>query len=86
MSSPTGVVAAVADPPVPNQVTRISPPSTDVKARDNFNRGIMATVLVAAAAICFWTKHSVAGYILGGLGLVLIISLVTKKSDVGQCP
>jgi hypothetical protein len=86
MNTPTGAAAAIADPPIPNRTTRITPPSAAVKARDNFNLGLMAAILIAVAAVCFWTNHSVAAYIFGGLGLVLIISLFTKKSDIGQCP
>jgi hypothetical protein len=48
--------------------------------------GILAVVVFVVAAIFFWTKHPVPAYILGGLGLVFIISMFTKKSDVGQCP
>lgn len=86
MNTPPGAAAAIADPPIPNRITRITPPSAAVKARDNFNLGVMAAILIAVAPVCFWTKHSVAAYIFGGLGLVLIISLFTKKSDIGQCP
>src|SRR5229473_3301462 len=84
MNTPTGV--APADAGVPNRTTRIAPPSAAVKAKDNFNLSIMAAVLIAASALCFYTQHSVAGYILGGLSLVLLSSLFAKKSDVGQCP
>jgi len=47
---------------------------------------ILATVFIAAGAVCFWMKHSVAGYILGGLGIVFLLSIFSKKTDVGQCP
>ena len=84
MNTPTAV--APADAGVPNRTTRIAPPSAEVKAKDNLNLCIIAAVLIAAAALCFYTKHSVGGYVLGGLSLVLFVSLFTKKSDVGQCP
>ena len=84
MNTPTGV--APADSGVPNRTTRIAPPSAEVKAKDNLNLSIMAAILIAAVALCLYTQHSVAGYILGGLSLVLLSSLFTKKSDVGQCP
>lgn len=86
MSTPTGAAPAAADPPVPNRTTRIAPPSAAVIAKDNFNMAVMASVFIVAGAVCFWMKHSVAGYILGGIGLVFLFSIFSKKTDVGQCP
>ena len=67
-------------------MTRITPPPAAVKAKDNFNMGLMAAIAIVAAVLCYWTNHSVAGYVLGGLGLVFLISIFSKKADVGQCP
>jgi predicted Zn finger-like uncharacterized protein len=86
MSTPTGVATVAIDPPIPNRMTRITPPPAAVKAKDNFNMGIMAAIAILAAAVCFWTNHSVACYVLGGLGLVFFASIFSKKADVGQCP
>ena len=86
MSTPTAVASTPSDPPVPNRITRLAPPSPATAARDNIKIGILAVVAFVIAAICFWTQHSVPAYILGGLGLVFIFSMFTKKSDVGQCP
>jgi len=86
MNSTTGVAPAAGDPPVPNRTTRISSASSAVKTKDNINLGIMAAIVIAASALCFYTKHSIAGYVLAGLALVLMGSLFAKKSDVGQCP
>jgi uncharacterized Zn-finger protein len=57
-----------------------------VQAKDNLNMAILGTVFIAFAALCFWTKHSVPGCLLGGIALVFLISIFSKKSDVGQCP
>lgn len=86
MSVQSGVAAAAVDAPVPNRTTRIVPPPVAVKAKDNFNMAIMAVIFIAVGAVCFWLKHSVAGSALGGLGLVFLISIFSKKTDVGQCP
>lgn len=86
MSAPTGVATAALDPPVPNRTTRITPPSSAVKAKDNFNMAVMAATFMAVGAVCWWMKHSVAGSILGGLGFIFLISIFSKKTDVGQCP
>jgi hypothetical protein len=86
MSAPTGVATAPIDPPIPNRMTRITPPPAALKAKDNFNMGIMAAIAIVAGAVCFWTNHSVASYVLGGLGLVFFVSIFSKKADVGQCP
>jgi hypothetical protein len=86
MSAPTGVATAAIDPAVPNRMTRITAPPAAVKAMDNFNMAVMAAIAILAAAVCFWTNHSVAGYVLGGLGLVFLVSIFSKKADVGQCP
>jgi hypothetical protein len=47
---------------------------------------ILAGIAIVAAAVCLSTNHSVAGYVLGGLGLIFLFSIFSKKSDVGQCP
>lgn len=86
MSAPTGVATAVVDPAVPNRITRITPAPAAVAAKDNFNMAILAAIFIAAGAICFWMKHAVAGYVLGGLGVVFLFSIFSKKADVGQCP
>lgn len=86
MSTPTGVAPAPADPPVPNRTTRIAPPSAATVAKDNFNMGVMAAIFIAAGAVCYWMKHPVAACILGGLGIVFLFSIFTKKTDVGECP
>lgn len=86
MSAPTGAATAAIDPPVPNRTTRITPPPAAVKAKDNFNMAVLAAIFIVAGAICFWMSHSAAGYVLGGLGLVFLFSIFSKKTDVGQCP
>jgi len=86
MSVPTGVASVAVDPPVPNRMTRITPPPAAVQAKDNLKMAIMAASFIAVGAVCFWMKHSVAGYVLGALGLVFFISIFSKKTDVGQCP
>jgi hypothetical protein len=62
------------------------PPSAAVKAKDNFNMAILAGIFILAGAVCFWMNHSVVGYVLGGLGMVFLFSIFSKKTDVGQCP
>jgi hypothetical protein len=86
MSPLIAAASAVADPPVPNRSTRIAPPSAAVKAKDNLNMGIMAVVAGLIAAVCFGTGHSLPGYILGILAAIFLVSIFTKKTDVGQCP
>jgi hypothetical protein len=67
-------------------MTRITPPPAAVTAKDNFSMAVMAAIFIVAGAVCFWMKHSVAGYILVGLGLVCVFSIFSKRTDVGQCP
>lgn len=86
MSTQTTVAVLPGDPPVPNRITRIVPPSAAVKAKDNLNLVVMAAIAIVAALVFLWMKHPVPGFILIGLGLVFFISLFTKKTDVGQCP
>jgi hypothetical protein len=64
MSAPTAIAPATIDPPVPNRMTRITPPPAAVKAKDNFNMAVIASIFVAAAAASFWMKHPVASYVL----------------------
>jgi hypothetical protein len=76
----------VSDPPVPNRTTRIAPASAAVVARDNVNAAVFAAFFAVLAAVAFYFQHSILGYILGGLALLFVIGIFSKKSDVGQCP
>jgi hypothetical protein len=90
MSAPVSPAVSPAavfnEPPVPNRTTRITPPPASVTAKDNFNLIIMGGIFLAAAVICFITRHPVAGGVVGVLGLALLLSVFSKKAAVGQCP
>ena len=77
---------AVPDLPVPNRITQITPPSAAVQAQDNVRIGVIAAILIVAAALFFWMGHSIIAFLLGAIALMFLISIFTKKTDVGQCP
>jgi ribosomal protein L37AE/L43A len=86
MSTTTRTPGMAADLPVPDRTTRIGRPTAEMEAKLNRTFGIMAAVFAIAGAVAYWSGHSIWAYILGGLGVVLFISIFTKKTDVGQCP
>lgn len=86
MSTTTRTPGIAADLPVPDRTTRIGRPTAEMEAKSNLTLGIMAAVFAAAGAVAYWRGHSIGACILGGLGVVLFISIFTKKTDVGQCP
>jgi hypothetical protein len=57
-----------------------------MEAKTNRTAGIMSAVFAISGAVAYWRGHSIAACILGGLGVVLFISVFSKKTDVGQCP
>lgn len=85
-TTPTAVPLAAIQPPVPNRTTKITAPTASVRTRDNINLAIFAAIVFAVAAAFYWTKHPVPAYGLAAFGLLLLVSLFSKKSDVGQCP
>jgi hypothetical protein len=86
MSTATSTPGTAADLPVPDRTTRIGRPTAEMEAKTNRTAGITAAVLAIAGAVAYWGGHSIAACILGGLAVVLFISIFTKKTDVGQCP
>jgi len=86
MSTATRTPGIAADLPVPDRTTRIGRPTAEMEAKSNLTAGIMGAVFAIAGTVAYWRGHSIGAYILGGLGVVLFISIFTKKTDVGQCP
>jgi hypothetical protein len=86
LSTTTRTPGIAADLPVPDRTTRIGRPTAEMEAKLNRTAGIMAVVFAIAAALAYWRGHSIWACILGGLAVVLFISIFSKKTDVGQCP
>ena len=86
MSTTTRTPGIAADLPVPDRTTRIGRPTAEMEGKLNRTAGIMAAVFAIAAALAYWRGHSIWACILGGLAVVLFISIFSKKTDVGQCP
>jgi hypothetical protein len=83
MNTATRTPGIAADLPVPDRTTRIGRPTAEMEAKSNLTAGIMAAVFAVAGAVAYWRGHSIGAYIFGGLGVVLFISIFTKKTDVG---
>lgn len=84
--TPTAVPSTASQPPIPNRTTKIAPPTAAVKTRDNITLTIFAAIVFAIAGAFYWNGHPVPAYCLGAFGALLLVSLFTRKSDVGQCP